>query len=107
MQWNPNITLADMIISEGLAESFAAMMFGADKIDIWVKNTSPETLKNTIKPAIKANLQECDFNRLSAFLVMLCNLSGASRCNDASHSDKTLFKKISCASITFSKISPL
>ncbi|PKM61122.1 MAG: hypothetical protein CVU99_04915 [Firmicutes bacterium HGW-Firmicutes-4] len=48
MQWNPNITLADMIISEGLAESFAAMMFGADKIGIWVKNTSPETLKNTI-----------------------------------------------------------
>lgn len=68
MQWNPNITLADMIISEGLAESFAAMLFGADKIGMWIKNTSPETLKNTIKPAIKANLQECDFNTLSAFL---------------------------------------
>jgi uncharacterized protein YjaZ len=68
MQWGPNITLADMIVSEGLAESFAAMMFGEDKIGMWVKNTSAETLQNAIKPVIKAHLQERDFNTLSAYL---------------------------------------
>lgn len=68
IQWKSNITLADMIISEGLAESFAAMMFGEDKTGIWVKNTSLETLQNTIKPAIKTHLQESDFNTLSSYL---------------------------------------
>ncbi|SFC39623.1 DUF2268 domain-containing protein [Clostridium uliginosum] len=68
MQWNPNVTLADMIISEGLAENFAAFMFGEDKIGMWVKNTSEETLNTVIKPVIKENLYENDFNKLSAYL---------------------------------------
>lgn len=68
MQWNPNITLADMIVSEGLAENFAATMFGEDKIGMWVKNTSADALRNIIKPAIKGNLYENDFNKLSAYL---------------------------------------
>lgn len=37
MQWSPSITLADMLVSEGLAENFAASLFGEDKIGIWVK----------------------------------------------------------------------
>lgn len=68
MQWNPNITLADMIVSEGLAENFAASSFGEDKIGKWVRETSPETLKTIIKPMVKANLMESDFNKLSSFL---------------------------------------
>lgn len=32
MQWSNQITLADMIVSEGLAEVFAAKMYGEDKI---------------------------------------------------------------------------
>ncbi len=68
MQWNPNITLADMIVSEGLAENFVASMFGEDKIGKWVTETSPETLGTVIKSMIKANLMESDFNNLSSFL---------------------------------------
>lgn len=68
MQWNPNITLADMIVSEGLAENFAASMFGEDKIGKWVTETSSETLETVIKPMVKENLMESDFNKLSSFL---------------------------------------
>lgn len=68
MQWNANITLADMIVSEGLAESFAASMFGEDKIGKWITETSPEQLEINIKPSIRANLTESDFGKLSSFL---------------------------------------
>ena len=68
MQWSPSITLADMIVSEGIAESFAAMIFGEDKIGIWVKNTSEKTLQNIIKPKIKEHLYENDFNVVSSYL---------------------------------------
>ena len=68
MQWNPSITLADMIVSEGLAENFAASMFGEDKIGKWVAQTSLETVEAIIKPMVKENLTEADFNKLSSFL---------------------------------------
>lgn len=68
MQWNPNITLADMIVSEGLAENFAASMFGEDKIGKWVTETSSETLETVVKPMVKENLMVSDFNKLSSFL---------------------------------------
>lgn len=68
MQWNPNISLADMIVSEGLAENFAAIMFGENKIGMWVTNISDETLKTVIKPTIQSNLNENNFNRLSSYL---------------------------------------
>ncbi|KAJ53744.1 uncharacterized protein YjaZ [Clostridium tetanomorphum] len=68
MQCNNKITLGDMVVSEGLAENFASFMFGEDKIGMWVKNTTTETLKTIIKPAIKENLNINDFNKLSAFL---------------------------------------
>lgn len=68
MKWSTKITLGDMIVSEGLAENFAAFMFGEDKIGMWVKNTTTETLENVIKPVINENLNNSDFNRLSAFL---------------------------------------
>ena len=68
MKWSPSVTLADMIVSEGLAENFAASMYGEDKIGKWVAGTSAETLKTLIKPMIKENLMESDFNRLSSFL---------------------------------------
>jgi uncharacterized protein YjaZ len=68
MRWSPTITLADMIVSEGLAENFAAFMFGEDKIGMWVKNTDSKTLETIIKPAIKENMYVNDFNKLSSFL---------------------------------------
>lgn len=68
MQWSPNISLADMIVSEGLAETFAASLYGEDKIGKWVTQTSLDTLETVIKPIIKEHLMEADFNKLSSFL---------------------------------------
>lgn len=68
IQWSPAVTLADMIVSEGLAENFAASMYGEDKIGKWVAETSAQTLKTVIKPMIEENLTETDFNKLSSFL---------------------------------------
>ena len=68
MQWSNQITLADMIVSEGLAETFAATMFGEDKVGKWVRETTPETLRETVKPLIRANLMTSDFQELSSYL---------------------------------------
>ena len=68
MQWSSQITLADMIVSEGLAETFAATMFGEDKVGKWVRETTPETLNGIVKPMIKENLMTSDFQALSSYL---------------------------------------
>ena len=61
MQWSSRITLADMIVAEGLAETFAAAMFGEDKVGKWVRETTQEVLRQTVKPLIRANLMTSDF----------------------------------------------
>ena len=68
MKWSPNVTLADMIVSEGLAENFAAWMFGEDKVGKWVRETSPQMLNKTVKPLIRDALMTTDFNMLSSYL---------------------------------------
>ena len=68
MQWSSQITLADMIVSEGLAETFAANMFGEDKVGKWVRETTQEVLSKTVKPLIRANLMTRDFQTISAYL---------------------------------------
>ena len=68
MQWSNQITLADMIVSEGLAETFAAKMFGEDKVGKWVSETTPEVLQETIKPLVWENLETRDFQMLSSYL---------------------------------------
>ena len=68
MQWSNQITLADMIVSEGLAETFAANMFGEDKVGRWVRETSPQTLRDVVKPLIRDRLGTSDFAALSSYL---------------------------------------
>ncbi|WP_333527769.1 DUF2268 domain-containing putative Zn-dependent protease [Faecalibacterium prausnitzii] len=68
IQWSNHITLADMIVSEGLAETFAAKMFGEDKVGKWVSETTPEVLRKTIKPLVRENLEAHDFQTLSSYL---------------------------------------
>lgn len=67
-KWSSQITLADMIVSEGLAETFAATMFGEDKVGKWVRETTPELLRETVKPLIRENLMTSDFQMLSSYL---------------------------------------
>lgn len=68
MQWSNQITLADMIVSEGLAETFAANMFGEDKVGRWVRETSPQTLRDVVKPLIRDRLGTSNFAALSSYL---------------------------------------
>ena len=68
MPWSSRITLADMIVSEGLAETFAATMFGEKKVGKWVRETTQEVLRQTVKPLIRANLMTSDFQTLSSCL---------------------------------------
>ena len=68
MQWSSQVTLADMIVSEGLAEAFAAAMFGEDKVGRWVRETTQKTLRDTVMPLVRANLGTSDFQELSAYL---------------------------------------
>ncbi|MGN1019047.1 MAG: DUF2268 domain-containing protein [Aristaeellaceae bacterium] len=68
MQWSPQVTLADMIVSEGLAEVFAADMFGEDKVGRWVRETSLRTLRETVMPLIRDRLGISDFQTVSAYL---------------------------------------
>lgn len=68
MQWSNQITLADMIVSEGLAETYAASMFGEDKVGRWVMETSPQTLQDVVKPLIREHLGTSDFGTLSSYL---------------------------------------
>ena len=68
MRWGSHITLADMIVSEGLAENCAAAMFGEDKVGKWVRDTASEMLHSIGKPLIRAHLDTADFQTLSSYL---------------------------------------
>ncbi|MDR3597226.1 DUF2268 domain-containing protein [Clostridium sp.] len=67
-KWSMNITLADMMVSEGLAEYFAVSMFGEDMIGPWVSKTDLDTLNNYIKPIIKEGLDAKGFENITAYL---------------------------------------
>lgn len=68
MKWGDSITLADMIISEGLAENQTAYLYGEEKTGQWVKNTDKETLESIVKPLIHEKLYETDFTKVSTYL---------------------------------------
>lgn len=52
IKWRNDITLGEMMVSEGLAENFATYLYGEDKVGPWVKKTDIETLNKYIKPII-------------------------------------------------------
>lgn len=56
IKWKNDITLGEMMVSEGLAENFAAQMYGEDKAGPWVTKTDMVTLNEYIKPIIHDEL---------------------------------------------------
>ena len=52
IRWRNDITLAEMMVSEGLAENFATYLYGEDKAGPWVTKTDIKTLNEYIKPII-------------------------------------------------------
>lgn len=67
IEWKNDITLGEMMISEGLAENFATSLYGEDMAGPWVAKTDITTL-NSIKPIIQKGLNVQGFENLNAYL---------------------------------------
>ena len=68
IKWRNDITLGEMMVSEGLAENFATYLYGEDKVGPWVKKTDIETLNKYIKPIIYDGLDVQGLENLNAYL---------------------------------------
>lgn len=68
IKWRNDITLGEMMISEGLAENFATSLYGEDKAGPWVTKTDLKTLNECIKPIIYKGLHIQGLENLNAYL---------------------------------------
>src|SRR5690606_14256876 len=68
IQWDYSVNLGELIVSEGLAESYATFMFGEEFLGPWVTRTNEETLNKHIKPVLKEKLQLTGFDHISPYL---------------------------------------
>lgn len=68
IKWKNDITLGEMMVSEGLAENFATYLYGEDKAGPWVTKTDLETLNEYIKPIIHDGLKVQGLENLNAYL---------------------------------------
>lgn len=67
-KWHNDITLAEMMVSEGLAENFATYLYGENNVGPWVSKTDFETLNEYIKPIIREGLDVQGLDHLTAYL---------------------------------------
>lgn len=56
IKWSQDVTLAEWVIAEGLAENFVESLFGPDYIGPWVKKNTLEVVEKRIKPKMKDKL---------------------------------------------------
>lgn len=68
VKWKNDITLGEMMVSEGLAENFATYLYGEDKAGPWVKKTDTKMLNEYIKPIIYDGLDVQGLENLNAYL---------------------------------------
>ena len=68
VKWKNDITLGEMMISEGLAENFATFLYGEHKAGPWVTKTDIKTLNEYIKPIIREGLSVQGLENLNAYL---------------------------------------
>ena len=68
IEWKNDITLGEMMVSEGLAENFATFLYGEDKAGPWVTKTDMTTLNGSIKPIIQDGLNVQGLENLNAYL---------------------------------------
>ncbi len=68
IQWNSDITLGEMIVNEGIADNFAAHLYGEEKAGPWVTKTDEKTLNTYIKPIIRDHLNVRGLQNLNAYL---------------------------------------
>lgn len=67
IQWKNDITLGEMMVSEGLAENFATGLYGENMAGPWVTKTDMVALNN-IKPVLRNNLNVQGLENLNAYL---------------------------------------
>lgn len=65
--WGPHITLGDYMVSEGLAESFAAALYGAEMVGYFVTDITPDDLE-IARRLIANNLATTDFNQMRGYI---------------------------------------
>ncbi len=68
IKWRNDITLGEMIVSEGLAENFATHLFGEEFVGPWVSKTDMQTLNEYIKPIMQGGLGVQGMDNLNAYL---------------------------------------
>lgn len=68
IRWRPDVTLGEMLVSEGLAENFAVRLHGEDLAGPWVTKTGRRTLEEVIKPVIRGALHIQGLENLNGYL---------------------------------------
>lgn len=68
VKWSNDITLAEMMIVEGLAENFAVSIYGEENLGPWVSKIDRSELEDYIKPIIKEGLTVQGMDNITAYL---------------------------------------
>lgn len=68
IKWSNDITLADMMIVEGLAENFAVSIYGEENLGPWVSKIDKVELNDYVKPIIKEGLEVQGMDQITAYL---------------------------------------
>ena len=63
-----DISLGEYIVCEGLAENYAASIYGEEYVGPWVTKTDKETLNEYIKPLMKEALHVQGFDNITAYM---------------------------------------
>lgn len=77
-KWRNDISLAGMMVNEGLAENFAVSIYGEEMVGPWVAKTDIDTLNEYIKPIIKEGLEVTGLDNITAYLYgdEMANMQG-------------------------------
>lgn len=67
IKWTNDVPLGEMLVGEGLAESYATAIHGGEFLGPWVSKTDPELLP-LIKEIIYAGLDATGFENITAYL---------------------------------------
>lgn len=67
-KWTQDVSLGAYMVSEGLAENFAACLYGEENVGPWVSKTDMQTLNECIKPLMKDALNVRGLEQITAYM---------------------------------------
>ncbi|PAK55718.1 DUF2268 domain-containing protein [Paenibacillus sp. 7541] len=68
IQWDHTVNLGELMVSEGLAESYATFLYGEEWLGPWVAKTDAETLNRRIKPVLREQLHVTGLDQCAPYL---------------------------------------